>query len=138
MKNIFFILIIFIISFVSDIMLRILSPKYIPSLIPYFNSHSTIIAGIYAGLTIMIPTIMMMLINKIIYNTYLPTTLKDIIVFLIIAFIVGWFIDIIIMKTNIFGESLKPFYDNYGAGFLGASAFVFALGTTFIITTNIQ
>ena len=137
MKIILFLVIIFIISFISDIMLRIVAPKYIPSLIPYFNNHSIIVAGTYAGLTIIMATIIMMIINKIIYNKYLPTTLNDIIIFLIIAFIIGWIIDIIIMKTNIFGDSLKPFYEAVGAGFWGASAFVFALIGTFMIINMI-
>lgn len=134
MKIILFLVIIFIISFISDIMLRILAPKFIPSLVPYFNNHSIIVAGLYAGITIVIATLIMMIINKIIYNTFLPSSLKEIIIFISIAFVLGWIIDIIIMKANIFGDSLKPFYEEVGAGFWGATAFVFALIGTFIIT----
>ncbi len=134
MKIILFLVIIFIISFISDIMLRILAPKFIPSLVPYFNNHSIIVAGLYAGITIIVATLIMMIINKIIYNTFLPSSLKEIIIFISIAFVLGWIIDIIIMKTNIFGDSLKPFYEEVGAGFWGAMAFVFALIGTFIIT----
>lgn len=131
MINIIFIIIIFIVSFISDLVLRVLSPKYIPSLVPYFNNNSVISAGIYAGLTIVIATIILMIINKFIQT-------KNIIIFLIIAFIVGYIMDIIIMKYNIFGDSLKPFYDTYGAGFWGATSFVFALGVTILIKSTIS
>ena len=134
MRDIIFLIIIFIVSFMSDLILRILSPKYIPSLVPYFNSNSVILAGIYAGLTIVIATILMLFI----YKLKLPTSRNDIIIFFIIAFIVGYIIDIIIMKYNIFGDSLKQFYDTYGAGFWGALSFIFALGVTFLIKSTIS
>ncbi len=133
MKIIIFLIIIFIISFISDIILRFVSPNYIQSLVPYFEKHSIIEGGVYAGITIVIATIIMMYINKVIFGEFLPTSLKEIIIFMIMAFVVGWIIDVIIMKADIFGPSLRPFYETYGAGFWGAASFVFALLLTFIL-----
>ncbi len=74
---------------------------------------------------------------KLIFGKFLPVSLKEIIIFIIMAFVVGWIIDVIIMKADIFGPSLRPFYEKYGAGFWGAASFVFALfitiGFTFIL-----
>jgi hypothetical protein len=128
---IIFIIIIFIISFISDIVLRIISPDYIKELLPYFEHKTIIEGGLYAGITIVIATIIMIHINKLIFGKFLPISLKEIVIFMIMAFVVGWIIDVIIMKADIFGPSLRPFYEKYGAGFWGAGSFVFALFITF-------
>jgi hypothetical protein len=53
--------------------------------------------------------------------------------FLLVAFPVGYIMDIVIFKTELFGSSLNPFYKIAGAGFWGAMAFIFSILTSYVI-----
>ncbi len=122
------ILIFFLIGFFSDNVLNILARNnLIPALLPYFNNNHFIKAGLYAGFTVLSGIIPLMIINKMLFNEYIPNNIKHIIIFIIMSFIIGYIYDIIIEKMNIFGDSLKPFYKEYGSGFYGGAAIMFSV-----------
>jgi hypothetical protein len=142
MKVIIFIIIIFIISALSDIILNFLSRnslikkydlKIILSLIPYFKNKSIIRSAIYAGLTIVVALLINILISKNIFGFYIPSNNNELIKFICLAFPLGYAIDIIIDKFKIFGNDLDLYYKVAGAGLWGALAFVFSIIISYII-----
>tara|TARA_Y100000816_G_C26096838_1_gene580608 strand:+ start:2102 stop:2554 length:453 start_codon:yes stop_codon:yes gene_type:complete len=142
MKFYTFVFINFLVSFLSDIVLNdIANPpkpisfnsKIIDSLKPYFKNKSIIISGIYAGITICITLIGVSLLSKIIYNFYVPNTLHELFKYLVLAFPIGYIVDIGIDKLHIFGNSLVPYYKIAGAGFWGAIAFIFSIIISFLL-----
>ena len=140
MKNniriaILFIIINFCVSYVSDNVLNDLS-KYTPykvftSLAPYFKNKSIVVAGIYAGITVAFATTLLLLFNRLFLNTYLPTTNSEFVVTILIAYVIGYVLDVFIYKMNIF-DNLQPFYKIVGAGNGGALSFLFSLVISFI------
>ena len=140
MKNnlriaVLFIIINFFVSYVSDNVLNDLS-KYTPykaftSLAPYFKNKSIVVAGIYAGLTVVFATILLLLFNRLFLNTYLPTTNLEFAATILIAYMIGYVLDVFIYKMNIF-ENLQLFYKTVGAGNGGALSFIFSLVVSFI------
>jgi len=142
MKVIIFIIIIFIISALSDIILNFLSRnsltkkynlKIILSLRPYFKNKSIIKSAIYAGLTIVVALLINILISKNIFGFYTPSNTNELIKFICIAFPLGYAIDIIIDKFKIFGNDLDLYYKVAGAGLWGALAFIFSIIISYII-----
>jgi hypothetical protein len=142
MKVIIFIIIIFIISALSDIILNFLSRnslikkynlKIILSLKPYFKNKSIIKSAIYAGLTIVVALLINILISKNIFGFYIPSNNNELIKFICLAFPLGYAIDIIIDKFKIFGNDLDLYYKVAGAGLWGALAFVFSIIISYII-----
>jgi hypothetical protein len=142
MKVIIFIIIIFIISALSDIILNFLSRnslikkydlKIILSLRPYFKNKSIIRSAIYAGLTIVVALLINILISKNIFGFYIPSNNNELIKFICIAFPLGYIIDIIIDKLKIFGNDLDLYYKVAGAGLWGALAFIFSIIISYII-----
>jgi hypothetical protein len=142
MKVIIFIIIIFIISALSDIILNFLSRnslikkynlKIILSLKPYFKNKSIIKSAIYAGLTIVVALLINILISKNIFGFYIPSNNTELIKFICLAFPLGYIIDIIIDKFKIFGNDLDLYYKVAGAGLWGALAFVFSIIISYII-----
>ena len=65
--------------------------------------------------------------SKNIFGFYVPLSNNELIKFLCIAFPLGYIIDIIIYKLNIFGKTLDLYYKIAGAGLWGALAFVFSI-----------
>jgi len=142
MKVIIFIIIIFIISALSDIILNFLSRnslikeynlKIILSLRPYFKNKSIIKSAIYAGLTIVVALLINILISKNVLGFYIPSNNNELIKFICLAFPLGYAIDIIIDKFKIFGNELDLYYKVAGAGLWGALAFVFSIIITYLI-----
>ena len=142
MKVIIFIIIIFIISALSDIILNFLSRnsltkkynlKIILSLRPYFKNKSIIKSAIYAGLTIVVALLINILISKKIFGFYIPSNNNELIKFICLAFPLGYIIDIIIDKFKIFGNDLDLYYKVAGAGLWGALAFIFSIIISYII-----
>jgi hypothetical protein len=141
MKNnlriaILFIIINFFVSYVSDNVLNDLS-KYTPykaltSLAPYFKNKSIVVAGIYAGLTVVFATILLMLFNRLFLNTYLPESRSEFIITILTAYVIGYALDVFIYKMNIF-DNLQLFYKTVGAGNGGALSFLFSLIISFIV-----
>ena len=131
-----FIFVNFIVSIVSDIALNdIANPpqpfpfksKIIDSLVPYFKNKSIIVSGIYAGITICLTLVGVCVLSKLLFNFYVPNSLHDLLKFCILAFPIGYVVDIAIDKLKIFGKSLDPYYKIAGAGFWGATAFIFSI-----------
>ena len=138
-----FIIINFIISAFSDIILNFLSKsstakynnlKIIMSLKPYFKNKSIIQSAIYAGITIVIALLIVMLISKSIFNFYVPKNNNDLLKFIAIAFPLGYIADIFIDKFKIFGNELDLYYKVAGAGLWGALAFVFSIIISYLIS----
>ena len=105
----------------------------------YFKKKSIVGAGIYAGLTVAIATILLMIIYNTIFNTYLPntssfkyssSTFMVYFIFFIIAYLIGYAMDVFIYKMNIF-DNLQTFYKEVGAGNGGALSFIFSLSLSF-------
>ena len=142
MKAIVFIIIVFIVSVLSDILLNLLSRnsltkeynlKIILSLKPYFKNKSMIQSSVYAGITIIVALLINMLISKSIFGFCVPSNNNELIKFIGIAFPLGYAIDIIIDKLKIFGNDLDLYYKTAGAGLWGALAFVFSIIISYII-----
>ena len=141
MKNnlriaVLFIIINFFVSYVSDNVLNDLS-KYTPykaftSLAPYFKNKSIVVAGIYAGLTVIFATILLLLFNRLFLNTYLPNSRYEFIITIFAAYVIGYALDVFIYKMNIF-DNLQLFYKMVGAGNGGALSFLFSLVISFIV-----
>jgi hypothetical protein len=123
------------VSYVSDNVLNDLS-KYTPykaftSLAPYFKNKSIVVAGIYAGITVAFATTLLLLFTRFFLNTYLPVTNSDFALTILIAYIIGYALDVFIYKMNLF-DNLEPFYKIVGAGNGGALSFLFSLVISFI------
>ena len=134
-----FILINFIIAFISDLLLNVLSrlsflPKYITSLYSYFEHYkSAILTGIYAGITVITVLIATMIISHYMFNFSVPFSSQELYKFLILSFILGYIADILIYKLHIFGSTLDQFYSVAGAGFGGAISLVFCIIVSYYI-----
>jgi H+/Cl- antiporter ClcA len=126
------------IAFLSDIILNILATRNIgflekysfmdslKTLKPYFVNKSPFLAAFYALLTVIIIVGIIMKLFQIFYNKYLPETKKEVFIYLVLSFIVGYVGDILIYKLNIF-PLLKSYYKVVGKGLWGAIAIVFSV-----------
>lgn len=131
------------IAFFSDILLNILSTKRIKflekysfmdslkTLKPYFENKSMFKAAFYALLTVVIIVGIIMKIFEILYDKYLPENKKEIFIYLVLSFIVGYIGDILIYKWNIFPK-LQTYYRVVGKGLWGAIAIVFSVSMALI------
>jgi hypothetical protein len=128
--NIYIFLIInFIIGFLSDIILNHLSHfnfMKLNTLRPYFENKTMFEAALYAGITVFIIILAIIGIYYIIYKRYLPNTLNEYIIFLLISFVVGYIGDYIIYWIDIF-PGLKLYYNQVGIGLWGAIAILFSV-----------
>ena len=140
MKNnlrvaVLFVIINFCVSYVCDNVLNDLSKytqyKAFTSLAPYFKNKSIVVAGIYAGITVAFATTLLLLFNRLFLNTYLPNSRYEFIITIVIAYAIGYALDVFIYKMNIF-DNLQPFYKTVGAGNGGALSFLFSLIISFI------
>ena len=134
---ILFIFVNFIISAFSDICLNFLSrleisPDSVRALKPYFNKQSILLSAMYAGLTVLIVLIITMLISKLVFNFFYPTSLKQLGLFLLLAAPLGYIADVVIYKFQVFGNSLNEYYKKAGVGFWGSAAFVFSIIFSFL------
>ena len=139
MNTILFICINFIVAFVSDIVLNDLSTNYnfVSSLKPYYKNQSIIKLGIYAGLTIEFGLLVTMLAYYLIFGSLLPDNYKSFTYFCGLAFLIGYILDIAINKLKIFGNKLDLYYKELGAGFWGATAFVFSIVISYFVVNNL-
>ncbi len=124
-----------LIGFFSDIVLNIISKhdiyKPVTTLRPYFENKTTFQAAFYALLTVIIIVGIIMKLFQIFYNKYLPETKKEIFIYFILTFIVGYIGDIVIYKLNIFPR-LKTYYRVVGKGLWGSLAILFSVGLSLI------
>lgn len=129
-----FILINFCVAYVSDNVLNDLSKyskiKAFSSLSSYFKNKSIVVAGVYAGLTVAIATIALIFLYRMIFNEYLPTDSSTLTAYFVMAYAIGYALDVFIYKMNIF-NNLQPFYNEVGAGVGGALSFLFSLTVSF-------
>jgi len=134
MNTYLFLLYNFIIGFVSDLILNYLSTNdiFVKSLKPYFKNKNFIIAGVYAGLTIVIALIVQIYLSKIIFKYKIPNKFSEIVKYLILAYIIGYIFDYIIYKFKIF-DGLEQYYKELGVGHWGAIAFIFSILISLII-----
>lgn len=148
-----FLITLFCVSFMSDLFLNDLTRRplsnyhngvIIKSLEPYFKNKSLVESGVYASITIVLAYLFLMVVwnmsglgtynlptRELVYSKLNIKTIKLFFLELIIAFILGYGIDILIDKLNIFGVSLSNYYAVAGAGLWGAIAFVFAIVLTY-------
>tara|TARA_B110000495_G_C22857498_1_gene500007 strand:+ start:172 stop:639 length:468 start_codon:yes stop_codon:yes gene_type:complete len=129
MKEILFLLLNFVIGFFSDIVLNLLANqdiKFLKTLKPYFANKSVTKAALYAGITVIIIVGIIMSIFKITYDKYLPGTINEYLIYLLITFVIGFIADIVIYKINIFPK-LKLYYQTVGKGLWGALAVLFSV-----------
>ena len=129
-----FILISFVVGFIADIVLNDVSKsnKMYSSLRPYYAKKSIFYACFLSGVIIAIGTGLLMVVYKMLTNAYLPSTFTQILKFLALGYVVGYLIDVAIDKFNILGETIQPFYKEYGSGHSGAIAFEVALVSTIL------
>lgn len=136
MKSLTFILIVFIVSVFADITLNDLSreplSKYITnpiilSLKPYFQKKSILVAGVYAGITVVMALLVSMLVSKYLQGALVPRNWRELAIFMIISFPVGYIFDVLIAKFDLFGSSLQPYYKETAPGLWGAIAFEVAI-----------
>jgi len=142
-------LIYFLIGFISDIVLNILSrqsfsPASIKALKVYFLRPSIknafvrdFVSAANAGLTIVAAIIPTMFLSWKVFKFYNPHSLPQLFRFILLAFPVGYALDVFIYKTMLFGPTLNPFYKIAGAGFSGAAAFIFAILVYYVLTENV-
>ena len=154
---VFILLLYFIIGFLADLVLNYLSrqtyaPATVKALEIYFErkeiksaSWRAIISGVNAGLTIVGVLLIVMGLFKLTLamtsgsstsassTTWHPTTPKQLLYFLLLAFPIGWAADVIIYKTQLFGPSLNPYYKIAGAGLWGALAFIFSILVSYFL-----
>ena len=135
MKLPVFILVAFVVGFICDVVLNDLSrtTKLFSSLKPYYNGESITKLAIYSGIIISLASVVLMLLFCLFFKKYLPTNKIEILIFFIIAYILGYILDVVIDKTELLGNTLKPFYKEFGSGNSGAIAFIFALVVSLFI-----
>ena len=135
-----FILANFIVSAVSDFFLNYLSqiksihiPNPIVALRIYFKHYNNaLLTAVYAGLTVVTILLMTMLITNVIWGFLTPLTIKQLLIFLLLAVPLGYAADILIYKYKVFGKTLDPYYKVAGAGFYGALAFAVSIIFSYI------
>ena len=134
-----FSLILFIVTFICDLILNFLSrqsfvPRAIKALKSYFDYYNNIVlTGVYASITVIVCYLITALVSVLLFQFCVPTNMNQLYMFLIVAFFVGYISDIIIYKFKIFGTTLETFYKEAGAGFSGAFAFLLAIVISFKI-----
>ena len=131
-----FIFINFIVSFISDIILNDLSQSsyinspIIKSLQPYFQKKSIVEAAFYAGLTVVLTLIPILILHKYLLPIF---DIPELLLLIILGFIIGYIIDIFIEKIDIFGPTLHKYYTLAGSGFYGALAIIFSIIVSYYI-----
>ncbi len=130
-----FIFVNFLVSATSDIVLNDLAMHHnlVPSLKPYFREKSVLYASLLAGLTVAAATVLLLPLSKLILKFYVPTTFKQLLLFLALSYPLGFIIDKLIEKMALFGPTLVPYYKKHGSGHWGAIAFVFSLFISFLL-----
>ena len=136
----------FFIGFLSDIVLNYLSrqtyaPASIKALKVYFSRPGIknalmrdTVSAAYAGLTIVSALFITIFFAQLIFKFSHPRSLAQLYRFLLLAFPIGYIMDILIYKTELFGPTLNPFYKIAGAGFWGAMAYIFAIIVAYFIS----
>ena len=137
MINIYtFLFINFIVGFISDIVLNDLSKlpfinsPIIKSLKKYFDKKYIIEAAFYAGLTVVLSLIPILILHKYLLPIF---NIPELLLLTLLGFIIGYLVDILIEKLDIFGSSLHKYYKLAGSGFYGGLAIVFSIIVSYIL-----
>jgi hypothetical protein len=136
---ILFIIINFIVSAISDIVIRYFAFQSnanarLKSLRHYYKVYGKITAAVLAGITVCSLLLIHLLLFKVLFGIYLPTrSNKYIIYFIILAFILGYVTDYVIHINHVFGHALDEYYKIKYAYVWGMMAYVFSI----IISYNI-
>lgn len=134
-----FYIVIFTVSFISDIVLNDLSKtnfsEIITAIKPYFANKTIVESGVYAGLTIISALIPTMFVFRLFMGKgiWVPKSMRGLMTMLVIAYPIGYIYDILIYKLKVFENDLDAYYKKAGAGFWGAVSFQFAIFVTYII-----
>ena len=131
LRLIIFTLVNFFIGFFSDIILNV--TNIVPSLKTYFTHRSIIWSAFCAGLTIVVALFITYLISYNIFHFIIPITINQLIKYVFLSFFIGFIIDILIFKFNVFGKDMEEYYKKLGAGFWGATAFSFSITISYFI-----
>ena len=125
----------FAVSFMSDIILNDLSTNFniVKSLQSYFYKQSIIKCAFDAGVTILFALAINMVFSYFLFGFVIPTNFTDLFYFGILAFLIGYILDILIYKFKIFGDRLNDYYKTLGAGLWGGLAFVFSIVISYFI-----
>jgi hypothetical protein len=131
----------FIVSFVSDNYLNILSrqsfsSRIIQSLRVYFEQHNFVVSGIYAGLTVLSALITCSLLSFFLFSFKYPNSMQELFMYTLLAIPVGYLFDILIYKYKVF-DKLDPYYKAAGAGFWGMLSFVFSILISYFIMKEV-
>jgi hypothetical protein len=135
-KSIFiFLFLNFAVSFISDIILNDLSTNFniVKSLQSYFYKQSIIKSAFDAGITVLFGLVINMFFSYFLFGFIIPNNFKKLIYFCILAFIIGYILDILIYKFKVFGERLNIYYKKLGAGLWGSLAFIFSIVISYFI-----
>jgi len=132
---IIFIFLNFVVSFMSDIILNDLSTNFniIKPLQSYFYKQSIIKTAFDAGATVLFALVINMFFSYVLFGFIIPNNFTNLIYFSILAFFIGYILDILIYKFKIFGVRLNVYYKKLGAGLWGSLAFVFSIVISYFI-----
>lgn len=134
---ILFLVLNFFIGFVSDIVLNTLN--VVPELTKYFKNRNTLLAANSAGLTILSGVIILIVMSFLLFGYPYPALSLNLeyknvisyyIPYILLAFVIGWILDIIIYKLKIFSD-LDIYYDRFGVGFFGGLSLVFTVSISY-------
>jgi hypothetical protein len=125
----------FAVSFTSDIILNDLSTNYniVKSLQSYFYKQSIIKSAFDAGITVLFALMINMFFSYFLFGFIIPSNFTNLIYFCILAFLIGYVLDILIYKFKVFGNRLDVYYKKLGAGFWGSLAFIFSIVISYFI-----
>ena len=124
----------FIISFLSDYILRYLTEKQLLNsyLDLYFENTTSFESAFAAGIIIVIALFITSIVSQLFFHFFTPSTKNQLIQYCIIGFFIGYLADVFIKEMNIYPD-LKPYYDEYHAGFVGAITFESVIIISYLI-----
>ena len=98
-----FLFLIFAVSFMSDIILNDLSTNFniVNSLQSYFYKQSIIKCAFDAGVTVLFALVINMFFSYFLFGFIVPVNFTNLIYFCILAFFIGYILEILIYKFNI-------------------------------------
>ena len=135
-----FLFIIFVVSAVADIVLNDLTKtqlgrtsEIITSLEDYFRGKTILESALYAGITIVVASVLLLAITSRFAGFAVPSSWKQLGIAMLFAYGIGFVLDIVIERSRVFGSSLDRYYRVAGAGHWGAIAFLVALLCAFLI-----
>lgn len=126
----------FVVSFLSDILLN--KGNLVPSLNTYFYNQSSLKTAMDAGITVLLAVVITMGISFVVFRFSEPTNIKSLSYFCILAFLVGYVMDVFIYKFNVFEDRLNEYYKTMGVGLWGGLALIFSIVVSFVLQKYIK